>query len=308
MKLRKIFNDFHPLTKLVFDVFMVIILAIVFFFISLSILSALTGEPTSVLLQASKNPETDIIIVKYVQLISSISIFLLPPLVIAFFFDKNPLNYYDLNKSAAFLNYFNVIFLIIISFPIVNFLAEFNRSLHLPASLSEIETAMKNMEETAKILTDKLLNVSSINDLLFNLLLIAFIPALGEEIFFRGMLQKHFSELFKNKHIAIFVTAVIFSAIHFQFFTFIPRLFLGIILGYLYVWSKSLWLNIFTHFTNNAVAVVAYFYMIRKGLNPENLEQLGSSSQTLTYSIISIVFLFLILYFIRKNEMKSKML
>ncbi len=305
MKLRKIFNEFHPLTKLVFDIFMVIILAVLFFFGGLTILSILTGISTQELLNVTKSPDGDILLIKYVQLISSISIFLLPPLVIAIFYTKNPFKYYGMDKSAMFLNYFNVIFLILTAFPIVNFLSEFNRSLHLPASLSGIETMMHQMEDTAKILTDKLLNVKTIDQLLFNLFLIAFIPAMGEELFFRGLFQKHFAEWFKNDHIAIFVTALIFSAIHFQFLTFLPRLFLGIILGYLFVWSKSLWLNITAHFTNNALAVIAYYFMIKKGINPDNLEQIGNS-QSLTYSLISVVMLFMILYFIKRNENSKK--
>src|SRR5207344_1198984 len=100
---------------------------------------------------------------------------------------------------------------------------------------------------------------TSVLSLAINLFIIAFLPALGEELFFRGMMQKLFSQLTKNNHLAIIITSIIFSAIHLQFYGFLPRMVLGIFLGYLLVWSGSLWLPILAHFVNNASAVLFTF-------------------------------------------------
>lgn len=302
MKFRQIFNDFHPLTKLVFDILLIIILAFFFFFLGTFILGFIHGLSFQEVIKISSDINGDISIIKQSQLIYSLSLFVFPTLIIAYFFDKNPLNFYQLNKSAASINYINVIFLIIISLPIVNYLATFNANIHLPSYLSSIENIMSEMENSAKVLTEKLLAVNSISQLLLNIFIIALVPAIGEELFFRGLIQKHLSEWFKNVHFSIFVTAFIFSAFHFQFFTFIPRLFLGIVLGYLFVWSKSLWLNITAHFTNNAIAVIAYFYMFKNGMSVDKMDSFGADTKTVMFALYSTILFFVILFFIYKNE------
>ncbi len=302
MKFRSIFNDFHPLTKLVFDVLMIIILATFFFFLGTFILSLFNGLTIKEIIKINSDINGNISIIKQGQLIYSLSLFFFPTFVIAYFFDKNPLNFYGLNKSAVGIDYLNVIFLIIISLPIVNFLAHLNSNLHLPSSLSFISDMMHQMEDKAKVLTDRLLSVTSFSQLIVNIIVIALVPAIGEELFFRGLIQKHLIEWFKNVHIAIFVTAFVFSAFHFQFFTFLPRLFLGIVLGYLFVWSKSLWLNITAHFTNNAIAVIAYFIIYKKSIPTNNMESFGADPKTMIFALYSTVLFFIVLYFIYRNE------
>jgi membrane protease YdiL (CAAX protease family) len=101
--------------------------------------------------------------------------------------------------------------------------------------------------------------------MILNLFIIAILPAVGEEFFFRGVLQKILIKLFKSGHVGIWVTAFIFSAIHFQFFGFVPRFILGLIFGYLFFWSGTLWLPVISHFINNAVPVImAYIQGMEK--------------------------------------------
>jgi membrane protease YdiL (CAAX protease family) len=93
-----------------------------------------------------------------------------------------------------------------------------------------------------------------------NLIMIAVLPALGEEFIFRGVFQKIFCRLFGSGHIAIWITAFIFSFVHLQFFGFLPRFILGLLFGYLFYWSRTLWLPVIAHFVNNAVPTfIAYF-------------------------------------------------
>jgi hypothetical protein len=302
MSVRKIFDGFHPVVKLLFDLIMVIILAVIFFFLGLLILSAINGVSVVDLIKVSSDVNGDIGLIKQTQLVYSLALFFFPPLVISLFYQKNISGFFGFNRSAAWINYLNVIFLIVISLPIINYLAQFNSHLHLPSSMSMIEQTMREMEEKAKILTDRLLRVGTMRGLIVNILVIALIPAIGEEVFFRGLFQRHLIELFKNKHIAIFVTAFFFSAFHFQFLSFIPRLFLGIVLGYLYVWSGSIWLNITAHFTNNAIAVVAYYVMLQQGMSPESIDKFGTQSAGFFYTLISIFTFGLTLFFIYRNE------
>ena len=86
--------------------------------------------------------------------------------------------------------------------------------------------------------------------------MVAMIPAIGEELLFRGVLQKQLIKGLGNAHVAIILTAVIFSAFHLQFLGFFSRALLGMLFGYLYYWSKNMWYPILTHFTNNGLALL----------------------------------------------------
>ena len=143
--------------------------------------------------------------------------------------------------------------LILIAFPLVQFIFFLNRQLPLPEwALTQedlINTTIKN-----------LLHVNSSSELLLNLFTIALLPAIGEELMFRGILQQTFQKAFKNPHIAIWLTALVFSFIHFQFQGFLPRVLLGGLLGYLFVWTQNLWVPIIAHLVYNAGQVLLQYF------------------------------------------------
>jgi hypothetical protein len=130
---------------------------------------------------------------------------------------------------------------------------------------------------------------------LLNLFICAALPAIGEEFFFRGTLQQLFNQWFKNKHVAIIVTAFLFSAIHLQFYGFIPRFLLGLYLGYLFVWTGSLWAPIFAHFLHNGISVGIQYFANQQGIEPEMNYLLTDELPMLIISIvISTVGIFLL--------------
>jgi len=300
MTVRDHFNSFHPLLKLIFDLVIVLIVGFFFFVVLLFFTAHLNGygmlEFFSI---AAQSAATDIVLYKKLQVIYSLSVFLAPPFLIAFIYSRSAFDYLRINKSPKLGSFFLVILLVISLIPIVNILGSVNSSMHLPSAFSGLESVIKEMEQNAKIITDRILNVDSIGGLISNIIIIALLPALGEEFFFRGILQRHFTEWFKNEHWAIIVTAFLFSSMHLQFLSFLPRFFLGIILGYLFVMSKSLWLNITAHFVNNAIAVIAYYIMIQKGLSPDSFDSVGIGATSL---ITSIVFFVLIFYSLMRLE------
>ena len=136
--------------------------------------------------------------------------------------------------------------------------------------LNGIEIWMKNSEEKAKVLTDAFTEGDSLGVLFLNLIVIALLAALSEELFFRGVLQKVLIECTRNKHLGVWIGAIIFSAFHMQFYGFLPRMLMGAFLGYLFLWSGSLWLGIFAHFINNGMAVLI-IWLINKNVIPENI-------------------------------------
>ena len=155
--------------------------------------------------------------------------------------------------------------LILAAFPLAQFAFWLNMKIPMPLFLIE-------MEDGAAEMVKNLLLVDQPYELWFNLFIIAVVPAIGEEFIFRGILQKKLVEQMKNPHVAIWLAALIFSAIHMQFQGFLPRMLLGAILGYLYHWTGNLWVPIFAHLVNNGVQIVGQ-YFFQKGMIEINMEE-----------------------------------
>jgi hypothetical protein len=131
--------------------------------------------------------------------------------------------------------------------------------------------------------------------------MIAFLPAIGEELLFRGVIQRIFTSWTRNQHWGIWISAILFSALHMQFYGFIPRVFLGVLFGYLLVWSGSIWLPIIAHFINNAVAVVA-MYLIDKGLLSQEIEEIGTTSDSYYMAAVSLLLIVVFMLMIKRQN------
>jgi len=194
-----------------------------------------------------------------------IGLFLMPALLLGLTEGKKPQNFYDLKKPTLKILTL-VLLLMFCSIPLMSWINETNQKMVLPEFLKGIEAWMRKMEDEGAKTTATLLKMKSIGDFLITLFVIAVVPAICEEFLFRGALQRTFLRWMKNPHIAIWVSAIIFSAIHFQFYGFFPRLFLGAAFGYIYFWTGSLWYVIFAHFLNNGFAVGMAWYFQQKNM------------------------------------------
>ena len=154
--------------------------------------------------------------------------------------------------------------LVIIFMAVNSIFIEWNANFDFPDFAEQFEHWAREREDSAAELTRFLTEFSSPGQLVFALVIIAVLPAIGEEIVFRGLIQHELHRGTGNIHVSIWFAAVLFSAIHFQFFGFLPRLLLGALFGYLYYWSGNLMLAILAHFVNNAVSVVA-LYLYQQG-------------------------------------------
>lgn len=139
------------------------------------------------------------------------------------------------------------------SYPLVQLAFELNRMI-------PVNDWMSTMEESAIGVMEQILQMDSALSLLTTLVIVGVLPAIGEELIFRGILQKELGQLFKSKHLGIWLAAILFSAIHLQFEGFLPRLVLGAVLGYLYHWTRTIWVPILIHFLNNGVQVMVLYY------------------------------------------------
>ena len=192
--------------------------------------------------------------------------------------------------------------LMFVSIPVTTTLTTWNESMHLGSAFSGLEAWMKELEETAKALTERMANVDTIGGLLLNLVIIALIPAMGEEMTFRGVLQQSLTRRI-NPHVAIFISAAIFSFFHFQFYGFLPRMFLGLLLGYMFYITGSLWTSILMHFVNNGASVILY-YLGNIGVI-EDAESWGETNSVWIVATSAAITLALILWSWKKAQYKQ---
>ena len=240
----------------------------------------------------------DITRLKIGQGISSALMFIAPPIILYAFTRTEPMRQIGFRKPAFWWMLLIGVILMFVSLPLTNILGTWNEKVNFGESL---ETLLKMMEDAAGDLTERMLQVDTIWGLLGNLLVIALIPAIGEELTFRGVLQQSLTRRC-NPHVAIWLSAFIFSFIHFQFYGFLPRMFLGLILGYMFYYSGSLWTSILMHFINNGTAVVVA-YLDYKGLANVDWEHFGSTSNV-ALLITSLMLTVGMIVIVAKNQYK----
>lgn len=181
-------------------------------------------------------------------------------------------------------------------------LVYWNSQLNLPEFMSGMETWMKEMEDQLMEMTKFLTDFQTVPELLMGVLVIGILAGIGEEMFFRGLLQPKMHRYTGSVHWGIWLTAIIFSAIHVQFYGFIPRMFLGALFGYLYVYSGSLIYPILAHIFNNSFTVLLV-YAANQGMVDFDIESNDSFSYPL--SILGLLVLLAGIYYFKRNKPKE---
>lgn len=251
--------------KIVFLLFFVVVGGILFSLIGVALSSLIWHDSYSALPVAQQAHY-----LRFNQVFSMLGVWLLPALLFSYGHYRNVWRYNraDQSISAVLLKW--TCLLAIVLLPVVYFLAYLNQSVQLPDFLKGVEEWMRAKEDKADDVLKVLVGDSSVLTLCLNLLVMGVMPAVCEEFFFQGTLQPLLMRNMRNKHVAIWLTAFIFSAIHFQFFGFVPRFLLGAYLGYLFVWSGSLWLPILAHMLHNACSLVIQYTADIQGFDTED--------------------------------------
>jgi uncharacterized protein len=229
--------------------------------------------------------------------INQLSMFIVPALITFLMVDRlGWLHTYKLSFRPNIIIIALGILTIICSLGLVGYSNELNKLVHLP-------DWMKSMNSNAEALINALISKNNPIHFIINLILIGIIPGVGEELVFRGIIQTNLYKIFKNPHIAIWVAAIIFSALHLQFDGFLPRMFLGAILGYLYYYSKNLWVSMAAHAANNSLALIFYTFFKDSKIkfDPED-----SSNATWYMALISIVLVSTLLFYVRKLSINEE--
>ncbi|GMT45570.1 MAG: hypothetical protein IEMM0006_1402 [bacterium] len=295
MKRRIFFPDTKPGIKLFWLLFLVVLSASIFSILGLVAGKLIFHRNLASLVGMLSQPESETAksFLYIFQLINQIGVFILPPLLFAYLFSTNSSRYLKIRLMPSLRLLLLAGISIYTILPFINWLTEINAHMTFPAALTGIGDWMKAKEAQADMLTQIFLSVKSPGGLVLNLLVITLIPAVGEELLFRGLLQRLLDEWTRNIHAGVILTAFVFSAIHLQFFGFLPRFLLGLMLGYLLEITQNLWIPIFAHFVNNATLVIL-FYLHYNGFITIKMEDFGSSHNyfVIIFSLLATVGLF----------------
>lgn len=198
-------------------------------------------------------------------LVQDVVAFTLPAVITAVMVTRRPAQLLCITASPHLFVLLLIALVTAVSIPLQESIINWNQNIHLPESMAAFEKIARQMEDLANGSVLALVSDGSVSALILNILVIGVAAAFAEEIFFRGCLQRLLTTGGVNIHIAVWVVAFLFSAMHMQFFGFVPRMLLGAYFGYLLVWSKNLWVPITAHLLNNVMYVVIACRQFREG-------------------------------------------
>ena len=281
MSLRSYLRSVHPLWK----AFLWFGITIFFFLITMAVAVGLGGQGAS-----------NLSLLRLVQALQSLLVFIIPALLATWCWSETPLRDLRLGAPSSSWIYIIAPLLMLCAVPAINMLADWNSRVELPSFLADLEIKLKQQEEAAAAVTEMFLQADTIWALMGNICLMALLPALSEELCFRGVLinlclnggEAEYKASKRRAHLAIWATAALFSFIHFQFYGFVPRMLLGALFGYMVLWSGSIWTSVLAHFTNNTVAVVTYYICAHSELDIDTVDSFGAGS-TMWVGCLSVV-------------------
>ena len=268
-------------------------------FILLLIFGLLFSSILSAFFLLSGDGMNDITNLQIGQVISQVFGFMLPPILYVMLVKEKPFNYLGFKKLQPWS-----LLGIVAIFTVIPFLAmvtEWNDNVSLPESMATLEQTLRNIQKLANDTTEKFMTEGS---LFSGLLIVAALAAISEELLFRSVIQKAFIKICKNAHIGIILTAIVFSAFHGDFFGFVPRFILGLMLGYMFYLSGSIFPSMLMHFVNNGTIVMLY-YLNKKEVINVDIETFGLTDNVLVIalSLILTVAIFVVCYRLRlKND------
>lgn len=221
--------------------------------------------------------------------VQDVLLFILPAVVTAVFITRQPANFLGVGHRPGVNNVILAVLCLLVAIPAMNMIIDWNAHLQLPESMNKVELWMKQMEtDTARTIA-MMVNGESVMSLVMLILVVGVMAGFSEELFFRGTIQRMMITARVNPHVAIWLTAIIFSAIHMQFYGFVPRMLLGAMFGYMAWWSGSLWLAVTAHITNNTVAAIVMWMKARGASGPvTQIDTIGADNLSLVAA--SVIF------------------
>jgi membrane protease YdiL (CAAX protease family) len=236
------------------------------FLISMTDTATLLSRDSDKLIEIMAKPE-NLTKVMLMQVLGTLVMMAVPAYLYARVISKQPLQQLGFSSKIKYQQVLLVIAIAVVGILLSGGLGTLNKMIPLSKYW---EIKFKHLEEDYEKQVMIFANMKTLGSYFLSLIMIAILPAIFEELLFRGALQKLLIDCFKKPHIAIVITSILFSAVHFSFYGFLPRMMLGMVLGYLFFYSKNIWLNILMHFINNGVAITAMYIAIKQGASPKD--------------------------------------
>ena len=259
------------------------------------LLSVITSVIVTLLVSHMAN---DVAAMRISIVIQDLLIFITPAVVTAIFMTRLPARFLDIESAPGIRPLLIAVITLLAALPLLNCIVAWNEGIHFPENLAGLETKLRALENNANNAIETFFVSTSPMALILSILIVGLLAGISEELFFRGALQKLLLLRNINPHIAIWLTAFIFIAIHFQFFGFIPRMILGAYFGYLVWWTRCLWIPIIVHAVNNSLVVVSKWIESRSGqdmaIETIGADPFGSTSSMIVLAISIILTVVLI--------------
>ena len=296
----------RPVEKFLFSVVILFILGLAFQFLGAFLAAWIYDFSFSDVLELGAYDDPNYVAaLKMMQMLGSVGTFIVPAFLLSFLFEGDLFSFYKFRNPTAMAPMLLVILMMVSVIPFINYLAEINLKMEIP--IRALDELLRSLESNAEEMMVAFTATNSIGGLLVNLLMIAVIAAVGEELIFRGLIQRLMTQMIRNAHLAILITALLFSAFHFQFFSFLPRFVLGLILGYMMYYGQSIWYPILAHFVNNAMGVI-YYYFNSRGSADDMLEEIGTSTLIPVAAVVSLALflLFAVLWYYQTERFTTR--
>lgn len=294
MRQKALLAGMKPAEKFLFTVVILFILGLAFQFLGAFLAAWIYGFRISEIITLGDFGDPRYVAAsKLIQILGAIGTFIIPAFLFSYLYEGDLFSYYQFRNPTGRIPLLLTILMMIAVVPFINYLAEINLRLEFP--IKTVDRLLRTLEGEAEEIMSAFTATRTFWGLLVNLFMIGVLAAVGEELIFRGLLQRLMYGMVKNVHVAILITAILFSAFHFQFFSFMPRFVLGIVLGYLMFFGRSIWYPILAHFVNNTMGVIYYYFYFR-GSTDDMLEEIGTSSYIPFAAVISL--LVFILFFV----------
>ena len=291
MFLKAAFKDSHVFVQLLM-ILVVIAFGMIFsiFLTSLLIVFKVGISPETII-KVQQNifdyPE----LIRGMQFLQTLGLFLLPAIICAWLFSDNYKEYLRIDQPVYTTVAGWTVISMIVAVPFLNWTYALNQQMVFPEAFKGLETWMKESEAAASRITDTLLDTKNISTIVFNFLAVCVIAAISEEFIFRGLLQTFFGKVIRNPHVLIWTIAILFSAIHLQFYGFITRMLLGAWLGYLMYYTKTIWIPVLAHFITNFISIGFYYLFQDTPDKIQKIDAIGTGS-TWWLSFASIAMFF----------------
>lgn len=266
-------------------------------FISFGLAKLMLNIPVTSVPDALKDPK-NVNVSRLIQIVSTFFAMPLPVFIFAKIISRKPVSFIGFNKAISGKQVFIIIGIMLMGSLLSNVLSEVNAMIPLSKST---ETYFKNLENQYTKEMMVLADMKNVQDYIVSLIIIAMLPAIFEEMLFRGALQQVMIRLTKNVFTGIIITSILFSAFHFSYYGFLSRLALGLIIGYIFYYSKNLWLASIAHFLYNAFGVTQLYALSRQGLLTEDALK-DSGSVPLYWGLIAVFSLYFLFIFFKQES------